>query len=74
MHKPYTTVFDLMCCVQVLFVSANLTGNHTLIDIATSHADKTAINHVRPDGTRIYKDSAKSMLKETSNLEVPRFT
>ena len=35
---------------QVLFVSADMTGNHTLIDIATSHADKTMVNHLRPDG------------------------
>ena len=36
---------------QVLFVSANLTGNSTLRDIATSHADKTMVNHLRADGT-----------------------
>ena len=37
--------------LEVLFVSANLTGNHTLIDIATSHAEHTAINHDRPDAS-----------------------
>ena len=40
----------LILRAQVLFQSANLTGNHTLVDIATSHADKTIINHLRPDG------------------------
>ncbi len=35
---------------QVLFASEKLTGNHTLRDIAISHADKTMANHVRPDG------------------------
>ena len=35
-------------------MSANLTGNHTLVDIATSHADKTRINHLRPDGMVLF--------------------
>ncbi|KAI0311501.1 d-4,5 unsaturated-glucuronyl hydrolase-like protein [Amylostereum chailletii] len=35
----------------VLFVSERLTGNHTLRDIAISHADKTMVNHLRPDGS-----------------------
>lgn len=35
---------------QVLFASEALTGNHTLRDIAISHADKTMVNHIRPDG------------------------
>ncbi|KAF7796235.1 hypothetical protein EIP86_007409 [Pleurotus ostreatoroseus] len=39
---------------QVLFVSANLTGNNTLRDIAISHADKTRINHLRPDGSSFH--------------------
>ncbi len=36
--------------LEVLFVSADLTGNQTLRDIATSHADTTLKNHIRPDG------------------------
>ena len=46
---------DNMMNLEVLFVSANLTGNNTLRDIATSHADKTMVNHLRPDGTRCIK-------------------
>ncbi|KAI0345210.1 glycoside hydrolase family 88 protein [Trametopsis cervina] len=47
----FQVIIDNMMNLEVLFVSANLTGNHTLIDIATSHADKTMINHLRPDGS-----------------------
>ncbi|KIP02629.1 glycoside hydrolase family 88 protein [Phlebiopsis gigantea 11061_1 CR5-6] len=46
----FQVIIDNMMNLEVLFVSANLTGNQTLRDIATSHADKTAVNHVRPDG------------------------
>ncbi|KAI0086205.1 d-4,5 unsaturated-glucuronyl hydrolase-like protein [Irpex rosettiformis] len=47
----FTVIIDNMMNLEVLFQSANLTGNHTLIDIATSHADKTLVNHLRPDGS-----------------------
>lgn len=40
-----------MMNLEVLFASANLTGNDTLRQIATSHADKTMQNHIRADGT-----------------------
>ena len=37
--------------LEVLFQSADLTGNDTLRDIATSHANTTMKNHIRADGT-----------------------
>lgn len=40
-----------MMNLEVLFVSAALTGNHTLIDIANSHATTTMNNHIRSDGS-----------------------
>ena len=40
-----------MMNLEVLFQSADLTGNDTLRDIATSHANTTMKNHIRPDGT-----------------------
>ena len=36
--------------LEVLFNAADLTGNDTLRQIAISHADKTMMNHIRPDG------------------------
>lgn len=36
--------------LNILFVSANLTGNDTLRQIAISHADKTIDNQIRADG------------------------
>ena len=43
-------IIDNMMNLEVLFASANLTGNDTLRQIAISHADKTMQNHVRADG------------------------
>ena len=40
-----------MMNLEVLFQSADLTGNDTLRDIATSHANTTMKNHIRTDGT-----------------------
>ena len=37
--------------LEVLFQSADLTGNNTLRNIATSHANITMKNHIRSDGT-----------------------
>lgn len=43
-------IMDNMMNLEVLFTSANLTGNDYLRDIAMSHADKAMENHVRADG------------------------
>ncbi|KAA1477060.1 d-4,5 unsaturated-glucuronyl hydrolase-like protein [Dentipellis sp. KUC8613] len=47
----FQVIIDNMMNLEVLFVSEGLTGNHTLRDIAMSHADKTMVNHVRADGS-----------------------
>ena len=39
-----------MMNLEVLFQSADLTGNTTLRTIATTHADTTMKNHIRDDG------------------------
>ncbi|THH31547.1 hypothetical protein EUX98_g2642 [Antrodiella citrinella] len=46
----FQVIIDNMMNLQVLFASADLNGNDTLRQIAISHARKTAINHIRPDG------------------------
>ncbi|TFK80125.1 glycoside hydrolase family 88 protein [Polyporus arcularius HHB13444] len=46
----FQVIIDNMMNLEVLFASEKLTGNHTLRDIAISHADKTMVNHIRPDG------------------------
>jgi uncharacterized protein YyaL (SSP411 family) len=40
-----------MMNLEVLFHSADLTGNSTLRTIATTHADTTMKNHIRADGS-----------------------
>jgi hypothetical protein len=45
-------IIDNMMNLEVLFQSEALTGNHTLRDIAVSHADTTMKNHIRADGIR----------------------
>jgi hypothetical protein len=43
-------IIDNMMNLEVLFQSADLTGNVTLRNIATTHADTTMKNHIRTDG------------------------
>ncbi|KAI0061989.1 d-4,5 unsaturated-glucuronyl hydrolase-like protein [Artomyces pyxidatus] len=50
----FQVIIDNMMNLEVLFVSANLTGNDTLRQIAISHADKTMQNHVRADGSSFH--------------------
>lgn len=47
----FQVIIDNMMNLEVLFQSADLTGNDTLRRIATSHADTTIKNHIRPDGS-----------------------
>ncbi|KAJ3564120.1 hypothetical protein NP233_g8509 [Leucocoprinus birnbaumii] len=46
----FQVIIDNMMNLEVLFQSADLTGNNTLRTIATTHADTTIKNHIRPDG------------------------
>ncbi|KAF8577576.1 glycoside hydrolase family 88 protein [Ramaria rubella] len=50
----FEVIIDNMKTLQLLFASADLTNNQTLRDIAISHADKTMLNHFRPDGSTFH--------------------
>ena len=50
----FPVIIDNMMNLEVLFDSYALTGNSTLVDIVTSHADRTLLNHVRPDGSSFH--------------------
>ncbi|KAJ7581498.1 glucuronyl hydrolase [Mycena floridula] len=47
----FQVIVDNMMNLEVLFLSAHLTGNKTLIEMAICHADTTMRNHIRPDGS-----------------------
>ncbi|KAK0458562.1 glycoside hydrolase family 88 protein [Desarmillaria tabescens] len=47
----FTVIIDNMMNLNVLMVSAQLTGNLTLRNIAISHANTTMKNHIRDDGS-----------------------
>jgi hypothetical protein len=47
----FTVIIDNMMNLELLFVSATLTGNKTLLSIAQEHADATMKNHIRADGS-----------------------
>ncbi|KAJ7581496.1 glucuronyl hydrolase [Mycena floridula] len=47
----FQVIIDNMMNLEVLFLSAALTGNTTLTDIAKRHADTTMKNHFRADGS-----------------------
>ncbi|KDQ33933.1 glycoside hydrolase family 88 protein [Pleurotus ostreatus PC15] len=46
----FQVIIDNMMNLEVLFVAEEISGNHTLRDIAIKHADTTIANHIRPDG------------------------
>jgi len=50
----FEVIIDNMMTIDVLFSSYSLTRNSTLIDIAKSHANKTMLNHIRPDGSSFH--------------------
>ncbi|PAV23320.1 glycoside hydrolase family 88 [Pyrrhoderma noxium] len=50
----FQVIIDNMMNLDLLFISAGLTQNDTLRQIAISHADHTIENHVRPDGSSFH--------------------
>ncbi|KAL0070580.1 hypothetical protein AAF712_002419 [Marasmius tenuissimus] len=44
-------IIDNMMNLEMLFVSAGLTGDNSLKEIAINHAKTTMQNHIRPDGS-----------------------
>ncbi|KAJ7581499.1 glucuronyl hydrolase [Mycena floridula] len=49
--NDFQVIVDNMMNLEVLFLSAHLTNNKSLSDMAISHADTTMKNHIRPDGS-----------------------
>ncbi|GBE82687.1 d-4,5 unsaturated -glucuronyl hydrolase-like protein [Sparassis crispa] len=66
----FEVIIDNMMNLEVLFVSASLTGNNTLREIAISHATKTMENHIRPDGSSFHVVEYNA----TTGAVVARFT
>ncbi|KAJ8091876.1 hypothetical protein PM082_024108 [Marasmius tenuissimus] len=50
-------IIDNIMNIDLLFTSAELTGNQTLSTLAQTHADATMKNHIRPDGQGYSDDS-----------------
>ncbi|KAI5119103.1 hypothetical protein M0805_004873 [Coniferiporia weirii] len=50
----FQVIIDNMMNLGVLFISAGITGNDTLREIAVNHSDHTMLNHVRPDGSSFH--------------------
>ncbi|KAF8509559.1 d-4,5 unsaturated-glucuronyl hydrolase-like protein [Gautieria morchelliformis] len=50
----FVVIIDNMMNLEVLFAAADINGNHTLRDIAITHADTTIANHFRPDGSTFH--------------------
>ena len=50
----FRVIIDNMMNLEVLFASYARTGNKTLVDIAVSHADRTLLYHVRPNGSSFH--------------------
>ncbi|KZV68058.1 glycoside hydrolase family 88 protein [Peniophora sp. CONT] len=50
----FEVIIDNMINLELFFASNDLQSNQTLIDMATSHANKTIVNHVREDGSSFH--------------------
>jgi hypothetical protein len=59
-----------MMNLEVLFHSADLTGNSTLRQIAMTHADTTMKNHIRADGAFQHADLFGGALSNFSTIRV----
>lgn len=59
-----------MFLFKLLIISSKLTGNATLYDIATSHANKTMANHLRPDGNFFFVNSHTYLTSITSQPQL----
>ncbi|KAF8609540.1 d-4,5 unsaturated-glucuronyl hydrolase-like protein [Ceratobasidium sp. AG-I] len=49
--SEFKVIIDNMMNLELLIISSKLTGNATLYKMATSHANKTMLNHLRPDAS-----------------------
>ena len=47
----FSVIIDNMMNLELLNVASSLTGDNTYYNMAKSHADRTMINHFRPDGS-----------------------
>lgn len=47
----FSVIIDNMMNLELLTVASSLTGDNLYYNIAKSHADRTMINHFRPDGS-----------------------
>ncbi|KAG5639511.1 hypothetical protein H0H81_000656 [Sphagnurus paluster] len=59
----FQVIIDNMMNLELLFHAANLTGDASLIKIATTHADTTIKNHIRDDGNQNYLVTARRLAK-----------
>ncbi|VDB83251.1 unnamed protein product [Peniophora sp. CBMAI 1063] len=53
-ETDFEVIIDNMINLELFFASNDLQPNQTLIDMATSHANKTMVNHVRDDGSSFH--------------------
>lgn len=50
----YPVIIDNMMNLEILTKAARICGDKTLLDVATSHADNTLMNHVRDNSTTFH--------------------
>ncbi|CAE6445874.1 unnamed protein product, partial [Rhizoctonia solani] len=66
----FWVIIDNMLNLELLFKAAELTGNRTLVDMAISHSNKTAINQVRSDGSSyhvvIYNENTGQVIRQAT--------
>ncbi len=48
---PFEVIMDTMMNSELLFRACDLSGDTNMLSMAVSHAEKTMLNHLRPDGS-----------------------
>jgi len=51
----FEVILDTMMNSELLFRAYDLTGNTNFYNMAASHAEKTMLNHLRPDGSTFHR-------------------
>ena len=65
----FPVIIDNMLNLEFLYEVGKMTGNQTMMDAAVSHADKTLVNHFRPDNSCVHVVEYDSITGEVLSKE-----
>ncbi len=70
-YYPHNTIIDNMMNLELLFLASKNSSNKVYSEMATSHADVTLLNHIRPDSTvyhvLVYDDKTGECIRKCTH-------